>query len=45
MGNFTLQNSNNPILMVCTGTGFAPLKAILEQMVAEKNQRSAFNLG
>lgn len=39
MGNFTLQNTNNPILMVCTGTGFAPLKAIIEQMVAENSQR------
>ncbi|MEN9946075.1 MAG: hypothetical protein RLZZ293_461 [Pseudomonadota bacterium] len=43
LGNFTLQNSNSPILMVCTGTGFAPIQAILQQMALENNQR-AINL-
>ena len=40
LGNFTLKNSDNPILMVCTGTGFAPIKSIIEYMLATKNQRS-----
>lgn len=38
-GSFTLKDTNNPILMVCTGTGFAPVKAILEYMIATANQR------
>lgn len=39
LGSFKLQDTKAPILMVCTGTGFAPLKAILEQMNAENNLR------
>ena len=39
LGNFKLQNSNRPILLVCTGTGFAPIKAILDDMLANNNQR------
>ncbi len=39
LGNFKLQDSDNPILLVCTGTGFAPIKAILEEMFANNNQR------
>lgn len=34
LGGFKLQESNKSILMVCTGTGFAPIKAILEYMRA-----------
>ena len=39
LGNFKLQNSTRPILMVCTGTGFAPLKAILDDMLLNENNR------
>lgn len=30
LGNFQLSETDLPILMVCTGTGFAPIKSILE---------------
>ena len=39
LGNFYLQDTNNPIIFVCTGTGFAPVKAILEDMLLKNNQR------
>jgi CDP-4-dehydro-6-deoxyglucose reductase len=40
LGSFTLQNkSEAPILMVCTGTGFAPIKSLIEYMIATKNSR------
>ena len=39
LGSFGLQNSQNPIICVCTGTGFAPIKSILENMYLENNQR------
>lgn len=39
LGSFTLKDSAAPILMVCTGTGFAPIKAILEQMIAHNSKR------
>ncbi len=32
LGNFSLKNSVVPLLLVATGTGFAPLKAILEHL-------------
>ena len=39
LGSFTLQDSAAPILMVCTGTGFAPLKSILEYMLTSNSKR------
>ena len=39
LGAFSLQTSEKDILMVCTGTGFAPIKAILEYMLASNNRR------
>lgn len=39
LGSFTLKDSDKKILMVCTGTGFAPIKSILEYMVASNNKR------
>ncbi len=41
-GTFKLQNTDKPIVLVCTGTGFAPIKAILEEMVATNNQRNIY---
>ncbi len=32
LGSFTLANTDKPILLVCSGTGFAPIKALLEYM-------------
>ena len=39
LGSFKLKTSNSPILLVCTGTGFAPIKAILDDMLANNNRR------
>ena len=38
-GTFKLQQTATPILLVCSGTGFAPIKAILEDMSLSKNMR------
>lgn len=40
LGNFYLRDTNKPIILVCTGTGFAPIKSIIEHMLATNNQRS-----
>jgi len=40
LGGFTLKDTDKKIMMVCTGTGFAPIKSILEYMVATNNRRS-----
>jgi CDP-4-dehydro-6-deoxyglucose reductase len=39
-GSFFLRSdSHKPILLVAGGTGFAPIKAIVQQAIAEKNER------
>ncbi len=41
LGTFFLcQESTNPILMLAGGTGFAPIKALLEELEKSANQRS-----
>lgn len=35
LGNFMLENSDKPMFLVCTGTGFAPIKSILEKMLQQ----------
>lgn len=41
LGSFTLnEQSDKPLILVATGTGFAPIKAILNQLVDEKSQRA-----
>lgn len=39
LGNFYLRDTDNPAIFVCTGTGFAPIKAIIENMIAKNNKR------
>ncbi|KAB8063626.1 CDP-6-deoxy-delta-3,4-glucoseen reductase [Janthinobacterium violaceinigrum] len=40
MGTFFLrEDSDKPVVLLASGTGFAPLKAIVEHMVNEKSQR------
>ncbi|MBP9742694.1 MAG: 2Fe-2S iron-sulfur cluster binding domain-containing protein [Burkholderiales bacterium] len=39
LGSFQLQHTNKPIICVCTGTGFAPIKAILEDMYLREDPR------
>ncbi|WP_434778236.1 CDP-6-deoxy-delta-3,4-glucoseen reductase [Neisseria sp. Ec49-e6-T10] len=41
LGSFTLQyHKPKPLLFIASGTGFAPIKSILETMVANKDSRS-----
>lgn len=40
LGNFYLRDTDKPIVFVCTGTGFAPIKSIIENMIATQNKRS-----
>lgn len=40
LGNFTLQSTQNPLLMVCTGTGFAPINSLLQHMLQIGSTRS-----
>jgi CDP-4-dehydro-6-deoxyglucose reductase len=42
LGSFQLQNTAAPIIMLCTGTGFAPIKAILEDMYNKNTQRQVY---
>lgn len=39
LGTFGLSKTNLPIIMICTGTGFAPIKALLEYMVDNNIRR------
>lgn len=42
LGSFFLrQDSAKPIIFLASGTGFAPIKAMIEQMIAESNTRPA----
>ncbi len=35
LGNFRLQETENPIILICTGTGFAPIKSIIESIISD----------
>lgn len=39
LGNFTAKDSDKPMIMLCTGTGFAPIKGIIEQLIGEQSKR------
>jgi NAD(P)H-flavin reductase/nitrite reductase/ring-hydroxylating ferredoxin subunit len=39
-GDFYLRDTDAPIILLASGTGFAPIKAIVESAVAQQNQRS-----
>ena len=39
LGAFRLQDSNRPIILICTGTGFAPIKAIMEFLYTNNSKR------
>lgn len=41
LGSFFLRESNKPIVFLASGTGFAPICAIIEQMIAQGEARSA----
>ena len=40
LGQFTLQNSERPIIMIAGGTGFAPIKGIVEHALKINDPRS-----
>lgn len=42
LGNFQLSATNLPILIACTGTGFAPVKAILQYIAASNIKREIY---
>lgn len=39
LGQFTLQESNRPIIMIAGGTGFAPVKSLVEHSLEIKDHR------
>lgn len=40
LGNFTLRNTERPLLFIAGGTGFSPIKALIEQALKDNPQRS-----
>ncbi len=38
-GTFFVKKANNPLLFIAGGTGFAPIKAMIEQLIAAEDQR------
>jgi CDP-4-dehydro-6-deoxyglucose reductase len=43
MGNFYVrEESQRPMIMLATGTGFGPVKGIVEHLIAEKSQRPIY---
>ena len=42
IGQFYLRDSEKPIIFIVGGTGFAPIKSIIEDMIANKNKRKIY---
>ena len=42
IGQFYLRDSEKPIIFIAGGTGFAPIKSIIEDMIANKNKRKIY---
>ena len=42
LGQFYMRESDKPIIFVSGGTGFAPIKSIIEDMIQSKNTRPIF---
>ena len=42
LGQFYLRKSDKPIIFVSGGTGFAPIKSVIEAMIREDNQRTLY---
>jgi CDP-4-dehydro-6-deoxyglucose reductase len=38
-GNFYLREGSSPIILLASGTGFAPIKALVEEAIARNNKR------
>jgi len=39
LGTFFVRESNRPIIFICTGSGFAPVKSMIEQLIESKSER------
>ena len=42
LGTFFLKDGNSPLIFLCTGTGFAPIKALLEDVIEKNISREIF---
>ena len=42
LGTFFLKESDSPLIFLCTGTGFAPIKSIIENLVASGSKREIY---
>ena len=42
IGQFYLRDSDKPIIFIAGGTGFAPIKSIIEDMIFNKNNRKIY---
>ncbi|MFN8770491.1 MAG: FAD-binding oxidoreductase [Neisseriaceae bacterium] len=42
LGNFKVHKSDSPVIFVCTGTGFAPIKSIMEEYAKGGNNREMY---
>lgn len=42
LGTFFLRDNNAPIICLCTGTGFAPVKSIIENLIASGSNRKVY---
>lgn len=41
-GTFFVREGTNPLIMIATGTGIAPIKAVVEQLVRSKDPRTVY---
>lgn len=39
LGTFFIRESKHPVILLCTGSGFAPVKAMVEKLIEEKTDR------
>tara|TARA_R110001599_G_scaffold81173_1_gene219054 strand:+ start:80 stop:1096 length:1017 start_codon:yes stop_codon:yes gene_type:complete len=42
LGTFFLKDNKSPIIFLCTGTGFAPVKSIIENLIESGSTRGAY---
>jgi CDP-4-dehydro-6-deoxyglucose reductase len=42
LGTFFVRDSKQPIIFLCTGSGFAPVKAMVEQLIESNTERQVY---
>ena len=42
LGTFFLRESSSPVIFMCTGTGFAPVKAMVEKLIENSSKREVY---